>query len=101
MQGRRWHGQRRWLTLEQMGIEIVPSIDLRAGKVVRLRQGDYALQQTYDVDALAIAASYAAAGARWIHIVDLDGAQAGRPMQIALVHQVIAAAIAAQPKGAT
>jgi phosphoribosylformimino-5-aminoimidazole carboxamide ribotide isomerase len=73
-------------------MEIVPSIDLREGQVVRLRQGDYALQQTYAVDPLDVARSYAAAGARWIHVVDLDGAQAGRPVQIELVRRVIDAA---------
>jgi phosphoribosylformimino-5-aminoimidazole carboxamide ribotide isomerase len=82
-----------------MAMEILPSIDLRAGRVVRLRQGDYALQQTYDVDPLAVAASYAAAGARWIHVVDLDGAQAGRPIQLDLIRRVIAAATAGQSSG--
>lgn len=57
--------------------DIIPAIDLRAGRVVRLAQGDYARQTTYPDDPLALAASYAGAGARWLHVVDLDGAQAG------------------------
>jgi phosphoribosylformimino-5-aminoimidazole carboxamide ribotide isomerase len=57
--------------------EIIPAIDLRAGRVVRLAQGDYARQTTYPDNPVALAASYAAAGARWLHVVDLDGAQAG------------------------
>lgn len=60
-----------------MKIEIIPAIDLRAGRVVRLAQGDYARQTTYPDDPVALAASYAAAGARWLHLVDLDGAKDG------------------------
>ena len=75
-----------------MALEIVPSIDLRAGKVVRLQQGDYGRQLNYDVDPLAVAASYAAAGATWLHVVDLDGAKEGRTAQAALVGQLATAA---------
>ncbi|MCX7512363.1 1-(5-phosphoribosyl)-5-[(5-phosphoribosylamino)methylideneamino]imidazole-4-carboxamide isomerase [Frateuria sp. STR12] len=57
--------------------DIIPAIDLRAGQVVRLAQGDYARQTTYSDDPVALAESYAAAGARWLHVVDLDGAQSG------------------------
>jgi phosphoribosylformimino-5-aminoimidazole carboxamide ribotide isomerase len=57
--------------------DILPAIDLRAGQVVRLAQGDYARQTTYATDPLALAAGHAAAGARWLHVVDLDGAKAG------------------------
>lgn len=60
-----------------MKAEIIPAIDLRAGRVVRLAQGDYARQTTYHDDPVALAASYAAAGANWLHVVDLDGAQSG------------------------
>jgi phosphoribosylformimino-5-aminoimidazole carboxamide ribotide isomerase len=60
-----------------MNTEIIPAIDLRAGRVVRLAQGDYARQTVYSDDPVALAASYAAAGANWLHVVDLDGAQAG------------------------
>ncbi|HEX8914206.1 MAG TPA: 1-(5-phosphoribosyl)-5-[(5-phosphoribosylamino)methylideneamino]imidazole-4-carboxamide isomerase [Humisphaera sp.] len=70
---------------------VVPSIDLRGGKVVRLRQGDYADQLNYAVDPLATARQFREAGAEWMHIVDLDGAKEGRPVQTDLVARVIAA----------
>jgi phosphoribosylformimino-5-aminoimidazole carboxamide ribotide isomerase len=69
-------------------MQIIPSIDLRAGRVVRLQQGDYARQLNYDVDPMEIARSFAAAGAKWMHIVDLDGAKEGRPQQYELIGHV-------------
>jgi phosphoribosylformimino-5-aminoimidazole carboxamide ribotide isomerase len=74
-----------------MPLEIVPSIDLRGGSVVRLKQGDYARQVNYDVDPLATARSFRDAGAKWMHIVDLDGAKEGRPVQTELIARIIAA----------
>lgn len=74
-----------------MALEIVPSIDLRGGRVVRLKQGDYGRQIDYDVDALDVARSYADAGATWLHLVDLDGAKQGRPAQSELIARIIAA----------
>ena len=74
-----------------MPLEIVPSIDLRNGRVVRLKQGDYGRQINYDVDPLDVARSYADAGAAWLHIVDLDGAKEGRPAQSDLIAEIIAA----------
>src|SRR2546430_2070529 len=74
-----------------MAIEIVPSIDLRNGGVVRLKQGDYAQQLNYDVDPIATARGFADAGAKWMHIVDLDGAKEGRPVQVDLIGQIISA----------
>src|SRR5579864_4803190 len=74
-----------------MPLEIIPSIDLRGGRVVRLRQGDYQRQLNYDVDPLATARSFADAGARWMHLVDLDGAKEGRPAQTDLISQLISA----------
>jgi phosphoribosylformimino-5-aminoimidazole carboxamide ribotide isomerase len=67
---------------------VIPSIDLRQGKVVRLQQGDYARQLDYPVDPVETARSYAAAGAKWMHIVDLDGAKEGRPVQTDLIAQI-------------
>ena len=60
-----------------MTVQIMPAIDLRNGHVVRLRQGDYARESRYGVDAIALAASHAQAGVRWLHMVDLDGARSG------------------------
>ena len=59
-------------------MEILPSIDLLGGEVVRLSQGDYARQTTYDSDPVCVARRFVAAGARWIHMVDLDAARSGR-----------------------
>lgn len=56
---------------------IYPAIDLREGRVVRLYQGDYERQTDYAVDPLQLAHDYAAAGAEWLHVVDLDGARSG------------------------
>jgi len=75
-----------------MSLVILPSIDLRHGKVVRLRQGDYAQELNYDVDPLQTAAGFARAGARWLHVIDLDGAKEGRPMQIELLSKLAATA---------
>ena len=74
-----------------MSLTIVPSIDLRGGKVVRLKQGDYDRQVNYDVDPLEVARGFAAAGAVWMHVVDLDGAKEGRPVQMELIGRIIAA----------
>jgi phosphoribosylformimino-5-aminoimidazole carboxamide ribotide isomerase len=73
-------------------IQIVPSIDLRGGRVVRLKQGDYGRQVTYEVDPFATARSFAEAGAQWMHLVDLDGARDGRPAQTELIRNVIRSA---------
>lgn len=73
-----------------MAFLVVPSIDLRGGRVVRLRQGDYSQQLNYDVDPVATARSFKDAGAKWMHVVDLDGAKDGRPMQTELIGQIIA-----------
>jgi phosphoribosylformimino-5-aminoimidazole carboxamide ribotide isomerase len=54
-----------------------PAIDVRDGRVVRLQQGDYDRETRYADDPLALAMRYADAGARWLHLVDLDAARAG------------------------
>jgi phosphoribosylformimino-5-aminoimidazole carboxamide ribotide isomerase len=74
-----------------MALVILPSIDLRNGQVVRLKQGDYARQIDYDVDPCQTARSFASAGAVWMHVVDLDGAKEGTPRQVALIGRIIAA----------
>ncbi len=72
-------------------MELIPSIDLRAGRVVRLEQGDYARETAYDADPTEVARSFAAAGARRIHVVDLDGARDGRAGNDAVVRSILAA----------
>ena len=54
-----------------------PAIDVRDGRVVRLQQGDYDRETRYPDDPFAVAMRYADAGARWLHLVDLDAARAG------------------------
>lgn len=73
-----------------MPVRIVPSIDLRSGCVVRLKQGDYSRQINYAADPVQTARSFAEAGAEWMHIVDLDGAKEGRPVQTGLIAKIIA-----------
>jgi len=70
-------------------LQIIPSIDLRGGKVVRLRQGDYARQLNYDLDPVETARGFESAGATWMHIVDLDGARQGQPVQTELISRLI------------
>ena len=82
-----------------MSMAIIPALDLRAGRVVRLRQGDYARETGYDVDAVAQARSYAAAGARWLHVVDLDGARDGRLDNLRSIEALAALAIDVQAGG--
>lgn len=74
--------------------ELLPAIDLRGRHVVRLRQGDFARETRYSDDAVQVARSFAADGATWLHVVDLDGARAGEPRQLDLV-----AAIATEVQG--
>jgi phosphoribosylformimino-5-aminoimidazole carboxamide ribotide isomerase len=56
---------------------VYPAIDVRDGRVVRLRQGDYAQETRYADDPFTVAMRYADAGARWLHLVDLDAARDG------------------------
>ncbi len=56
---------------------VIPSIDLRGGRCVRLREGDFATQTSYDIEPAALMRRYHALGARWLHVVDLDGAKDG------------------------
>ncbi len=74
-----------------MALEILPSIDLREGRVVRLAQGDFARQTTYTVSPVDVVDGYRKAGARWLHLVDLDGAKEGRVVQYDLIRSITAA----------
>jgi phosphoribosylformimino-5-aminoimidazole carboxamide ribotide isomerase len=56
-------------------MDLYPAIDLRAGRVVRLAQGDFARETAYRDDPVAVAGEYEAAGAPWLHVVDLDAAR--------------------------
>ena len=70
---------------------IYPAIDLRGGRCVRLLQGAFDRETVYGDDPVAVARGFVAAGARWLHVVDLDGARAGRPVQTDLVAAICAA----------
>ncbi len=72
-------------------MQIIPAIDLRDGKCVRLRQGDYAQETVFGDDPVAMAKKWADQGAERIHLVDLDGAKAGRPMNDGVIGQIVAA----------
>lgn len=71
--------------------EILPAIDLRGGRVVRLRQGDFERETVYDTDPAGAAIAFATAGARWLHVVDLDGARTGTPVHARAIAAIVAA----------
>lgn len=75
-------------------MELYPAIDLRGGRCVRLRQGDYADETVYGDDPVAVARGFADAGTSWVHVVDLDAARTGDPVNL----DVIAAIVAAVPE---
>lgn len=75
---------------------ILPAIDLRAGKCVRLRQGSYDDETVYDNDPSAVAAAFCEQGAKWIHVVDLDGAKSGSPQNFAALSMIVETAPEAQ-----
>ena len=72
------------------GFTVYPAIDLRGGKCVRLKQGDFDRQKEYDADPIGRAREWEHRGARAIHIVDLDGAKEGRPVQLDLIREIAA-----------
>ena len=60
---------------------ILPAIDLRGGRVVRLQQGDFDRETVFSTDPAQVARGFVDEGARWLHVVDLDGARIGAPVQ--------------------
>lgn len=70
---------------------VYPAIDLRGGRCVRLVEGDFGRETVYGDDPVTVARRWEAAGARWLHVVDLDGARAGTPVQAAIVARICAA----------
>ncbi len=69
--------------------ELVPAIDLRGGQVVRLKRGDYNQQTIYHVDPVDTAKRFEDAGCKWLHIVDLDGAKEGRPINLSIIEKIV------------
>jgi phosphoribosylformimino-5-aminoimidazole carboxamide ribotide isomerase len=74
-------------------MDLYPAIDLRGGKVVQLIQGDFDRERIHGDDPVAVAQAFVAAGAPWIHTVDLDAARTGEPINRHLI-AAIAAAVA-------
>jgi phosphoribosylformimino-5-aminoimidazole carboxamide ribotide isomerase len=72
-------------------MELLPAIDLREGRAVRLVQGDFEREQRYG-DPFEMAARFVAAGARWLHVVDLDAALTGEPANRTIVIEIAARA---------
>lgn len=77
--------------------DLYPAIDLRGGRVVRLAKGDYDAETVYGDDPVAVADSFARAGAPWVHVVDLDAARTGEPTNRGVVAE-IAAVLAGRAK---
>jgi phosphoribosylformimino-5-aminoimidazole carboxamide ribotide isomerase len=71
-------------------MDLYPSIDVREGAVVRLLRGDYSLQTTYHDDPVGVARRFEAAGARWIHVVDLDAARSGGNPNLSVIEAICA-----------
>ncbi len=70
---------------------LYPAIDIRGGGAVRLLQGDYERETAYDADPVDAAMRWAGEGARFLHVVDLDGARAGKPENLDAVERIAAA----------
>jgi len=70
---------------------ILPAIDLRGGQCVRLRQGDYSQETVFGSDPAGMARRWVDQGARYLHLVDLDGAKAGRPVNGESIRRIVAA----------
>lgn len=67
---------------------LIPAIDIRDGQCVRLFQGDFEQVTRYTVDPVALATRYAMLGAPWLHLVDLDGAASGKPVNLGLAQRI-------------
>jgi phosphoribosylformimino-5-aminoimidazole carboxamide ribotide isomerase len=72
-----------------MSFQVIPAIDLRGGRVVRLRQGDYARETVLPEDPVDLAQAYAQAGAQWLHVVDLGGARSGQFANLAVIEAIV------------
>lgn len=82
-----------------MSFVVLPAIDLRDGRVVRLYQGDYARETTYGMAPVDQARRYAQAGARWLHVVDLDGARSGSASNLEVIRELTGVGLSVQAGG--
>ena len=73
-------------------MDLLPAIDIRGGRCVRLLQGDFGQETRYPVDPVDLAQRYADLGAAWLHVVDLDGAARGAPANLEVVRTMANAA---------
>ena len=78
---------------------IYPAIDIKGGRCVRLLQGRADAETVYATDPAAVAREFQAAGAGWIHVVDLDGAFSGEPRNLAVVERIAALGLQVQLGG--
>ena len=69
-------------------MELIPAIDLRDGRCVRLLRGDFDRETRYELDPVELAVRYRDVGARWLHVVDLDGAKRGESQNLPLVERM-------------
>ena len=72
-------------------MQLYPAIDIRGGKCVRLRQGDYNDETVFGDDPVQMALQWKEQGAEWLHLVDLDGAKEGRPVNHEVVRRIVEA----------
>ena len=72
-------------------MDVIPAIDLMSGKCVRLIQGQYHRQITYHDDPVKQAREFLQAGAKWLHVIDLDGARIGKPFNVESIGKIAAA----------
>jgi phosphoribosylformimino-5-aminoimidazole carboxamide ribotide isomerase len=69
-------------------MELIPAIDIRDGRCVRLLRGDFDRETRYELDPVELAVRYRDVGARWLHVVDLDGAKQGESQNLAVVERM-------------
>jgi phosphoribosylformimino-5-aminoimidazole carboxamide ribotide isomerase len=72
-------------------LEVIPAIDLRGGRCVRLLQGDYNRETVFSDDPVSVARRWEELGAPRLHVVDLDGARSGAPCEVATIERIVAA----------
>ncbi len=70
-------------------MEIIPAVDIRGGRCVRLYQGDYSKETVFSEDPVAVALQWQMQGTRWLHLVDLDGAARGEPVNLPVIETIV------------
>jgi len=70
-------------------MEVIPAVDIKGGKCVRLYQGDYLRETVFSEDPVDVAMGWRAQGARRLHVIDLDGAAGGEPRNIAVIEAIV------------